>query len=349
MPRLPASDEQHERQRSHRRIRGRTAQINPVPRSAHKCPPRWTSSRRSARMPATDGGRRASPRDPGSLEERSTTARRSTASTLALSPGEILGLLGPNGAGKTTLVRSVAGRVAPDRRLGRDPRLSTLPGRPRPCGPGLGPAGDRALSPALAAREPLDVRPLPGPRRARPSTPGIRTSLDWIGLADRADDKTDKLSGGMKRRLNIAAGTIHEPAGAPARRAHGRRGSPVARADLRDDRRAQGAAASRSSTRPTTWRRPSGSATASRSSTTAGSSRSARKEELVRRTRRRAAGRSRSRPSRRSPLRSRAKLATARGAAVDGSRVQALGRGPRGRDPQLLELFHAERRSRCAT
>ncbi len=40
---------------------------------------------------------------------------------------------------------------------------------------------------------------------------GIRSSLDWIGLADRADEKTDKLSGGMKRRLNIAAGTIHAP------------------------------------------------------------------------------------------------------------------------------------------
>ena len=40
---------------------------------------------------------------------------------------------------------------------------------------------------------------------------GIRKSLDWIGLADRADDRTDSLSGGMKRRLNIAAGTIHAP------------------------------------------------------------------------------------------------------------------------------------------
>jgi ABC-2 type transport system ATP-binding protein len=40
---------------------------------------------------------------------------------------------------------------------------------------------------------------------------GIAASLDWVGLSDRADDKTDKLSGGMKRRLNIAAGTIHAP------------------------------------------------------------------------------------------------------------------------------------------
>jgi ABC-2 type transport system ATP-binding protein len=36
-------------------------------------------------------------------------------------------------------------------------------------------------------------------------------SLEWIGLAERADAKTGDLSGGMKRRLNIAAGTLHGP------------------------------------------------------------------------------------------------------------------------------------------
>jgi ABC-2 type transport system ATP-binding protein len=39
----------------------------------------------------------------------------------------------------------------------------------------------------------------------------IQESLEWIGLADRADERTDRLSGGMKRRLNIAAGTLHAP------------------------------------------------------------------------------------------------------------------------------------------
>ena len=129
--------------------------------------------------------------------------------TLDLSPGETLGLLGPNGAGKTTLVRSVAGRVVPD-----GGSLSIL---------GLSPDQDSARSvrgwvpqeialyPLLSARENLwtfgRYQGLAGDALAA----GIRTSLDWIGLADRAEDKTDKLSGGMKRRLNIAAGTIHAP------------------------------------------------------------------------------------------------------------------------------------------
>ena len=129
--------------------------------------------------------------------------------SLDLAPGEILGLLGPNGAGKTTLVRSVAGRVLPE---GGTLRIL-----------GFEPADDRAravrgwvpqeiaLYPLLSPRENLwsfgRYQGLSGPGLLE----GIRSSLDWIGLADRADEKTDKLSGGMKRRLNIAAGTIHAP------------------------------------------------------------------------------------------------------------------------------------------
>jgi energy-coupling factor transporter ATP-binding protein EcfA2 len=39
----------------------------------------------------------------------------------------------------------------------------------------------------------------------------VAKSLEWAGLSDRAKDRSGKLSGGMRRRLNIAAGTIHEP------------------------------------------------------------------------------------------------------------------------------------------
>jgi ABC-2 type transport system ATP-binding protein len=129
--------------------------------------------------------------------------------TLDLSPGETLGLLGPNGAGKTTLVRSVAGRVVPD-----GGSLSIL---------GLSPEDDSAravrgwvpqeiaLYPLLSARENLWTFGRYQGLAGAALDAGIRKSLDWIGLSDRAEDKTDKLSGGMKRRLNIAAGTIHEP------------------------------------------------------------------------------------------------------------------------------------------
>jgi len=129
--------------------------------------------------------------------------------SLELRAGEILGLLGPNGAGKTTLVRSVASRVVPEsgtvRVLGfdaADPRARAVRGWvPQ----------EIALYSLLSPRENLwtfgRYQGLSGEALER----GIAASLDWVGLADRADDKTDKLSGGMKRRLNIAAGTIHDP------------------------------------------------------------------------------------------------------------------------------------------
>jgi ABC-2 type transport system ATP-binding protein len=129
--------------------------------------------------------------------------------TLDLLPGETLGLLGPNGAGKTTLVRSVAGRVVPD-----GGSLSIL---------GMSPDQDSARSvrgwvpqeialyPLLSARENLWTFGRYQGLAGDPLEAGIKKSLDWIGLSDRAEDKTDSLSGGMKRRLNIAAGTVHGP------------------------------------------------------------------------------------------------------------------------------------------
>jgi ABC-2 type transport system ATP-binding protein len=126
-----------------------------------------------------------------------------------IAAGEIFGLLGPNGAGKTTLVRSVAGRAVPD---GGTLRIL-----------GFGPADDRARAVRGWVPQEIALYPLLSPREnlwtfgryqglaGAALETGIRQSLDWIGLADRADEKTDKLSGGMKRRLNIAGGTIHAP------------------------------------------------------------------------------------------------------------------------------------------
>ena len=194
---------------------------------------------RRERMPAEhDAGAPRFPSRFATSPRASAAARRWTASASSSPRGETLGLLGPNGAGKTTLVRTVAGRVVPDG--GAPAILGLLPvGRRRAGGPRLGPAGDRALSPAVARARTSGpsgaTRASPEP----PSTTGIRKSLDWIGLADRADEKTDRLSGGMKRRLNIAAGTIHGAARPPARRADRRRRPAVARAHLRHDRRAQ--------------------------------------------------------------------------------------------------------------
>ena len=129
--------------------------------------------------------------------------------SLELQPGEILGLLGPNGAGKTTLVRSVVGRVRPKsgtvRVLGRppeDPQSKASVGYV---------TQEIALYPLLSPAENLTAFGRYQGLRGEPLERAVEESLRWTGLAERAKERTERLSGGMKRRLNIAAGTIHGP------------------------------------------------------------------------------------------------------------------------------------------
>ncbi len=137
------------------------------------------------------------------------TTRALDGLSLALEAGEMLGLLGPNGAGKTTLIRAIAGRV----RL--DGGSVALFGRVLPPG---SPRTDlrvvpqeNALYPLLTARENLEtfgrMNGLEG-KRLRERT---AWALEWTGLADRAKSTVKGFSGGMKRRLNLACGVLHEP------------------------------------------------------------------------------------------------------------------------------------------
>jgi ABC-2 type transport system ATP-binding protein len=129
--------------------------------------------------------------------------------TLSLSTGEILGLLGPNGAGKTTFVRSVVGRVRPE---SGSLRVFGL----RPTDPGASALRgwvpqEIALYPLLSPRENLFSFGRYQGLSERELPAAAASSLDWAALAERANERTERLSGGMKRRLNIAAGTIHGP------------------------------------------------------------------------------------------------------------------------------------------
>ncbi|MER6972863.1 ABC transporter ATP-binding protein [Nocardioides sp. NPDC000445] len=125
--------------------------------------------------------------------------------------GETYGLLGPNGAGKTTVISMVAGVLAAD-------SGSILVGgeEMHPGAYGAKAAigyvpQDVALYPDLSGRENLlffaSLYGI-GRRRARAR---VEEVLDIVGLADRAGDRVEKYSGGMKRRLNIAVGLIHQP------------------------------------------------------------------------------------------------------------------------------------------
>ena len=129
--------------------------------------------------------------------------------SLAIAPGEILGLLGPNGAGKSTLVKSVAGRVHPDsgevRILGSVPSSSASR-----AAVGYVPQ-EIALYPTLSSRENLSAFGRYQGLAGEELESAIPRVLAWAGLAERAGERSDRLSGGMRRRLNIAAGTIHRP------------------------------------------------------------------------------------------------------------------------------------------
>ena len=129
--------------------------------------------------------------------------------TLELNRGECLGLLGPNGAGKSTLIRSIVGRVIPD-----SGKVSVF-GAPADSGAARMALGwipqDLALYPRLTCRENLEsFGQYHGLGRAA-LRKAVAWCLDWAGLADRANDAVNSFSGGMKRRLNMAAGLIHRP------------------------------------------------------------------------------------------------------------------------------------------
>jgi ABC-2 type transport system ATP-binding protein len=125
--------------------------------------------------------------------------------------GQLVGLLGPNGAGKTTTVSMIAGLVTPDQgavRIGganishdSDPVKRRL---------GLVPQ-DLALYDELTARANLRLFGSLYGLTGAALDEAIDSVLRLVGLADRAGDRVKTFSGGMKRRLNLAAGLLHDP------------------------------------------------------------------------------------------------------------------------------------------
>jgi ABC-2 type transport system ATP-binding protein len=130
--------------------------------------------------------------------------------SFSIGRGETYGLLGPNGAGKTTSISMICGILERDagtvRVAGTEMTTSTTDAK---SSIGLVPQ-DLAIYPELSARENLVFfGRLYGMAGLKPR---IDEVLEIIGLAERADDRAGEFSGGMKRRLNIGIGLLHEPA-----------------------------------------------------------------------------------------------------------------------------------------
>ncbi|MDD5718722.1 MAG: ABC transporter ATP-binding protein [Candidatus Krumholzibacteria bacterium] len=131
--------------------------------------------------------------------------------SLEVAGGRIFGLLGPNGAGKTTTISMIAGLVPPAQGsvrvdgidLAADPaavkrRLGVVP-------------QEIALYEDLTARENIDFWGGIYGLRGRALAARRDELLAVVGLADRAREPVRNFSGGMKRRLNLALGLVHEP------------------------------------------------------------------------------------------------------------------------------------------
>jgi len=131
--------------------------------------------------------------------------------TFAVQHGEIFGLLGPNGAGKSTLIRMMTTLIEPTsgtaRVAGFDVRED--PDDVRKIIGVIPQAMTTDLD--LSAEENLVIfAKLYGVPRAR-RTSIIRELLEAVGLGQWGDKPVKNLSGGMRRRLEIARGLVHEP------------------------------------------------------------------------------------------------------------------------------------------
>ena len=130
---------------------------------------------------------------------------------LDVQPGEAFGFLGPNGAGKSSTMRMI-GCVSPIsggtlRILGLDPTANGPAIRARL---GVVPQQD-TLDTELTVRENVLIYGRYFGLSRRELRPKVEELLDFVQLTERAGDKVEPLSGGLKRRLTIARSLVNDP------------------------------------------------------------------------------------------------------------------------------------------
>ncbi len=131
--------------------------------------------------------------------------------SLQVNHGEIFGLLGPNGAGKTTTIRCLCTLAKPDSGTIELGGISVLD-QPREARKRLGyVAQEVALDPVLTGRELLELQSALYHIPKIEARQRIEVLLEVLDLHSYADKKTGTYSGGLKRRIDLAAGLLHQP------------------------------------------------------------------------------------------------------------------------------------------
>jgi len=127
---------------------------------------------------------------------------------LAVQPGEIVTLLGPNGAGKSTILKMLSGELVPQQ------------GQVSIFGEQHGPSARRRIGLVLQEPSTDDLMSLQETLQLHGGLFGLRGPvldrhclelLDSLGIGNRADDRCETLSGGLRRRLEIARALLHDP------------------------------------------------------------------------------------------------------------------------------------------
>ena len=131
--------------------------------------------------------------------------------SLTVEPGRLTGLLGPDGAGKTTTISMIAGLIVPERgKVLVNGQALSGDTDPKKRKIGLVPQ-DLALYEELTARDNLKFFGGLYDLSGAALEDAMSSALTLVGLADRARHRVKTFSGGMKRRLNLAAGLLHDP------------------------------------------------------------------------------------------------------------------------------------------
>jgi ABC-2 type transport system ATP-binding protein len=132
--------------------------------------------------------------------------------SFSVQPGEIFGLLGPNGAGKTTTIRCLCTLAKPDSGTLEVEGVSVIE-QPKLARRLLGyVAQEVALDKILTGRELLQLQADLYHLSPNQSKERIQLLLEILKLKDYAEQKTGTYSGGLRKRLDLAAGLLHQPA-----------------------------------------------------------------------------------------------------------------------------------------
>jgi ABC-2 type transport system ATP-binding protein len=161
----------------------------------------------ATRIPATDTGQQAGDTE-GAISVRGLTKRYGSVEALrgvdlVVPRGTLFGLLGPNGSGKSTLIKAIVGALRPTagevRTLGLDPLRDRAAVRSQ--------IGYMPQSPALyddlSARD--NIAFFGAAHAGKDLSRRVEEVLTFADLAARADDAVAQFSGGMKRRVSLAA------------------------------------------------------------------------------------------------------------------------------------------------